>query len=107
VDLLFGFVALLFGFVVVDLLNRWFYSLGLCLIFVFLVEIKADRHPPEPNPTQPVAFHGRRRVWNFSTRSDQVGCGLDTNPTQTDPWTALDIPNTNHLREKGRRKERV
>lgn len=62
VDLLFGFVNLFFGFVVVDLLNRWFYSLGLCLIFVFLVEIKADRRPLEPNLTRPVAFHGRRRV---------------------------------------------
>ena len=42
VDLLFGFVDLFFRFVVVDLLNRWFYFLGLCLIFEFLVEIKAN-----------------------------------------------------------------
>ena len=41
-DLLFGFVDLFFRFVVVDLLNRWFYFLGLCLIFEFLVEIKAN-----------------------------------------------------------------
>ena len=39
INLLFGFADLFFGFLVVDLLNHWFCSLGLCLIFVFLVEI--------------------------------------------------------------------
>ena len=53
------------------------------------IEIKADCRPPEPDPTQPVAFGGRWRVWNFSTHSDRVSCELGTNPTRTDPWTAL------------------
>ena len=51
VNLFSEFVDLFFGFVVVDLLNRWFCSLGLCLIFVFSVEMKADRRPLEPDPT--------------------------------------------------------
>ena len=86
-DLFFGFVDLLFGFV--DLLILFFKNRSLVFDLCILVEIKADRRPPEPNPTRPVALHGRRRVWNFSTRSDRVGCELGTNPTQTDPWTAL------------------
>ena len=75
--LFFGFVDLFFGFV--DLFILFFRNqtsvFGLCIS----VEIKADRHALEPDPTRPVAFRGWRRVWNFSTRFDQVGCKLGTN----------------------------
>jgi len=87
VDLFFGFVDLLFGFV--DLLILFFKNRSLVFALCISVKIKADRRPPEPDPTRSMAFGGRRRVWNFSTRSDRVGCGLGTNPTRTDPWTAL------------------
>ena len=83
----FGFVDLLFGFV--DLLILFFRNRSSVFDLCISVEIKADCRPPEPDPTRLMAFRGRRRVWNFSTRLDQVGCGLGTNPTQTDPWTAL------------------
>ena len=76
--LLFGFVDVLWVFViwicgsvlwvcrsslwVVDLLILLFrnqtYVFDLCIS----VKIKADRRPPEPNPTRPVAFRGLRRV---------------------------------------------
>ena len=87
--ILVGFVELFFRFVVIDFLNRWFFSLGLYLIFVFSIEIKANCCPLEPDLTQPVAFYARQQVWNFSTQFDWVGCKLGTNPTWTDPWTAL------------------
>ena len=87
VDLLFGFVDLLFGFV--NLLILFFKNRSSVFDLCILVKIKADCRPPELDPTRLVAFHGRRRVWNFSTRSDQVGCRLGTNPTRTDPRTAL------------------
>ena len=85
--LFFGFVDLFFGFV--DLLILFFKNRSSVFDLCISVEIKVNRRPPEPDPTRPVAFGGRRRVWNFSTRSDRVGCELGTNPTQTDPWTAL------------------
>ena len=87
VDLFFGFVDLLFGFV--NLLILFFKNRSSVFDLCILVKIKADRHPPELDPTRLVAIHGRRRVWNFSTRSDQVGCRLGTNPTRTDLRTAL------------------
>ena len=85
--LFFGFVDMFFGFV--DLLILFFKNRSSVFDLCISIEIKADCHPPEPNPTQLMAFRGRWRVWNFSTRLDRVGCGLGTNPTQTDPWTAL------------------
>ena len=72
-DLWMFFGFLLFGFVdvlwvcrssvwVVDLLILFFrnqtYVFDLCIS----VKIKADRRPPEPNPTRLVAFRGLRRV---------------------------------------------
>ena len=86
VDLFFGFVDLLFRFE--DLLILFFKNWSSVFDLCISVEIKADHRPPEPDPTRPVAFGGWRRVWNFSTRSDRVSCGLGTNPTRTDPWTA-------------------
>ena len=91
-DLFFGYVDLLFGFV--DLLILFFKNRSSVFDLCISVEIKADRRPPEPDPTRPVAFGGRRRVWNFSTRSNQVGYGLGTNLTRIDSWTAL-AKNTN------------
>ena len=87
VDLFFGFVDLLFRFE--DLLILFFKNRSSVFDLCILVEIKADRCPPEPDPTRPVAFGSWWWVWNFSTRSDRVGCGLGTNLTRTDPWTAL------------------
>ena len=60
VDLFFGFIDLLFGFV--DLLILFFKNQSLVFDLSILVEIKADRHPPEPDLTRPVAFGGLRRV---------------------------------------------
>ena len=65
--LLFGFVYLFFGFV--DLLILFFQNQTSVFDLCISVEIKADRRPPEPDPTRPVAFRGRRRVWNFSNDS--------------------------------------
>ena len=64
--LLFGFVDVLWvcrsSLWFVDLLILFFrnqtYVFDLCIS----VKIKADRRPPEPNPTRPVAFRGLRRV---------------------------------------------
>ena len=92
VDLFFGFVDLLFGFV--DLLILFFKNRSSVFDHCISVEIKADRCPPEPDPTWPVAFRGRRQVWNFSTRSNRVDCGLDTNPIRTDPWATLILNTT-------------
>ena len=63
--LFFGFVDLFFGFV--DLFILFFRNQTLVFDLCISVEIKADRRPPEPDPTRLVAFRGRRRVWNFSS----------------------------------------
>ena len=57
-DLFFGFVDLFILF-----FRNQTSVFGLCIS----VEIKADRRPPELDPTRLVAFRGRRRVWNFSS----------------------------------------
>ena len=85
VDLLFGFVDLFIGFVVVDLLNHWFCSLALCLMFVFSVEIKADRCPLEPDLTRLVVFHKWRRFWNFSTPLNLIGLVASWAQTRPEP----------------------
>ena len=59
-DLFFGFVDLLFGFV--DLLILFFRNQSSVFDLCISVEIKADRHALEPDPTRPVAFRGRQRV---------------------------------------------
>ena len=50
---------------------------------------RPDRYPPETDPTRPEVVDGRRRVVKHFTRFRRVGSGLGTNPTQTNPWTAL------------------
>ena len=50
---------------------------------------RPDRYPPETDPTRPEVVDGRRRVVKHFTRFWRVGSGLGTNPTRTDPWTAL------------------
>ena len=50
---------------------------------------RPDRYPPETDPTRPEVVDGRRRVVKHFTRFRRVGSGLGTNPTRTDPWTAL------------------
>ena len=54
---------------------------------------RPDRYPPETDPTRPEVVDGRRRVVKHFTRFRRVGSGLGTNPTRTDPWTALDTIN--------------
>ena len=83
VDMFFGFVDLLFGFV--DLLILFFRNRSSVFDLCISVEIKADYRPPEPDPTRLMAFCGWRRVWNFSTRSDRVGCWLGINSTRGQP----------------------
>ena len=63
--LFFWFVDLFFGFV--DLLILFLRNQTSVFDLCISVEIKAHRRPPEPDPTRPVAFRGRRRVWDFSS----------------------------------------
>ena len=52
---------------------------------------RPDRCPPEPDLTRPKVVGDRRRVVQPPTQCEQVGSGLGTNPTQTDPWTPLNV----------------
>ena len=45
--------------------------------------------PTKNRPIQPYSLIGRRQVWMLVTRLGRVGCGLDTNPIRTDPWSPL------------------
>ena len=47
------------------------------------------RAPVEVWSDRPVYSNGRRLVSFSKTRFRRVGSGLGTNPTRTDPWTAL------------------
>ena len=95
VDMFFRFVDLLFGFV--DLLILFFRNRSSVFDLCILVKIKANRCPPEPDPTWPMAFRGRQRVRNFSTSLDRVDCRLGTNPSRTNQWTALTIKSTKFI----------
>ena len=50
---------------------------------------RPDRCLPKTEPTRPEVVDGRRQVVKPFTQFLRVGSGLGTNPTWTDPWTAL------------------
>ena len=51
---------------------------------------RPDRYPPETDPTWAEVIESRRQVIKPFSRFQWVSFSLGTNPTQTDPWTALE-----------------